>query len=408
MIGTLAARAWCDRLERLGHDPVVGRDDDHRDVGHPGAAGTHRGERLVTRRVEEDDAAAVLDDLAGADVLGDAAPLAGRDLGRPDRVEQARLAVVDVAHDGHDRGAWLEQRRIVLLEQDFLGGGLGDRLLAGSASRRRWSRNGRRLGDLVAELAGDERRRVTVDQLVDGREDAALDQLADHVRGVDVEQLGELLDGDRRRQLDRATLARVERPGRRRRECAVSRRGGLRGPRRPRVPLLLLATAFLLRCVSGRGAARRRARYSGRRRAPGSRAPLFRCSIECSRRQCRRADVRAPPGQPAARSSTTCRRRASGRSGRAPAWAGSSDRRRRSGSGPARASGATGAALRRHLPGRLRRRGLAAPTTPPASAAALASFGDAAAGLATASVGRLGGRLGRSLGSGFGCGRLGR
>ena len=73
-----------DRLERLGHDPVVGRDHDDRDVGDPGAAGAHRGERLVARRVEEDDALAVVGDLARADVLGDAAALAGRDLGRPD------------------------------------------------------------------------------------------------------------------------------------------------------------------------------------------------------------------------------------------------------------------------------------------------------------------------------------
>ena len=114
-----------DRLERLGHDAVVGRDDDDRDVGHPGAAGAHRRERLVARRVEEDDALAVVGDLARADVLGDPAALAGRDLGRPDRVEQAGLAVVDVTHDGHDRRARLEERRIVLLEEDFLGR-LGD------------------------------------------------------------------------------------------------------------------------------------------------------------------------------------------------------------------------------------------------------------------------------------------
>ena len=118
-----------DRLERLGHDAVVGRDHDDRDVRDPRAAGAHRGERLVTRRVEEDDALAVLDDLARADVLGDAAALAGGDLGRPDRVEQARLAVVDVAHDGHDRGARLEERRVVLLEEDLLGR-LGDLAVA--------------------------------------------------------------------------------------------------------------------------------------------------------------------------------------------------------------------------------------------------------------------------------------
>ena len=127
-----------DRLERLGHDAVVGRDHDDRDVGDPGAAGAHGGERLVARGVEEDDALAVVGDLARADVLGDAAALAGRDLGRPDRVEQARLAVVDVAHDGHDRGARLEERRVVLLEEDLLGR-LGDLAVAVALGRRRWS-----------------------------------------------------------------------------------------------------------------------------------------------------------------------------------------------------------------------------------------------------------------------------
>ena len=30
-----------DRLDRLGHDAVVGGDDEHHDVGRLGAAGTH-------------------------------------------------------------------------------------------------------------------------------------------------------------------------------------------------------------------------------------------------------------------------------------------------------------------------------------------------------------------------------
>ena len=68
-----------DGLDGLGHDAVVGGDDEHRDVRDPRATGTHRGERLVAGRVEEHDAAAVVLDLAGADVLGDAASLALRD-----------------------------------------------------------------------------------------------------------------------------------------------------------------------------------------------------------------------------------------------------------------------------------------------------------------------------------------
>ena len=46
-----------DRLDRLRHDLVVGRDDQDDDVGDLGAAGAHGGERLVARRVEEGDRA---------------------------------------------------------------------------------------------------------------------------------------------------------------------------------------------------------------------------------------------------------------------------------------------------------------------------------------------------------------
>ena len=143
-----------DRLERLGHYAVVGSHHHDGDVGHPGATGTHGGERLVARRVQEHDPLPVASDLARADVLGDPATLAGRDLRGPDGVEQARLAVVHVTHDGDDRGTRLEERRIVLLEQDLLGR-LGD-LAARFAVGARCAGCRRRLRDFVAELARDE------------------------------------------------------------------------------------------------------------------------------------------------------------------------------------------------------------------------------------------------------------
>src|SRR6266545_3751459 len=94
-----------DRLDGLRHDAVVGRDHQDHDVGHPGASGAHPGEGLVARCVEEDDLAAVDVDVIGADVLRDAAELRLRDLRGADGVEERRLAVVDVAHDGDHRGA---------------------------------------------------------------------------------------------------------------------------------------------------------------------------------------------------------------------------------------------------------------------------------------------------------------
>ena len=105
---------------------------------------------------------------------------------------------------------------------ELLLGGLGRRPAALVVVGRGGGRV--RLGDLVAELLGDERRGVAVDQLVDRREDAALDELADDVRRVDVEQVRELLDGDRRRQLDRAALRRIDDGDAARREAARTTR----------------------------------------------------------------------------------------------------------------------------------------------------------------------------------------
>ena len=60
----------------------------------------HGGERLVARGVDEGDAVAGGQlHLIGADMLGDAAGLAGRHVGGAQRVQQRGLAVVDMAHD---------------------------------------------------------------------------------------------------------------------------------------------------------------------------------------------------------------------------------------------------------------------------------------------------------------------
>ena len=76
-----------DRFDGLGHDAVVGGDDQDDDVRDLGAAGAHRGEGLVARRVDEGDRLALPLDLVGADVLGDAPRLPGDHVGLADLVE---------------------------------------------------------------------------------------------------------------------------------------------------------------------------------------------------------------------------------------------------------------------------------------------------------------------------------
>ena len=135
-----------DRLDGLRHHAVVGRHHDHRDVGDLGAAGAHGREGLVAGRVEEGDRVVVVVDLVGADVLRDAAGLAGGHLGLADRVEQRGLAVVDVAHDR-------DHRRAV---DQVLVGVLVGRLVLGVLGRRRSSRPSCRSASASTSIASSD------------------------------------------------------------------------------------------------------------------------------------------------------------------------------------------------------------------------------------------------------------
>src|SRR5437763_2509224 len=172
-----------DGLDRLRHHAVVGGDHQHRDVGDVGAPRAHGGERLVARRIEERDgclAAVGADDVdrVRADVLGDPAGLARRHVGLADGVEQRGLAVVDVAHDGHDGRAGRQIFRLVL--------GLADELVELEPD----------LLHLPAVVDGEQARGVEVDGLVLRDHLSACHQLADQVGALHAHGLGELGDGD--------------------------------------------------------------------------------------------------------------------------------------------------------------------------------------------------------------------
>ena len=102
--GNVGGFGVVDGLDCLGHHAVVGGHDQHHDVGGARAPGPHGRERLVAGSVDEGERPVVALDLIGADVLGDPARLAVDHVRVADPVEQQRLAVVDVAHDG-DHGS---------------------------------------------------------------------------------------------------------------------------------------------------------------------------------------------------------------------------------------------------------------------------------------------------------------
>ena len=170
-----------DRLDGLRHHAVIRRDHQDHDVGHLGAAGAHRGERGVARRVDEGDLLAAFrrGHLIGADMLGDAAGFARHHIGVAQRVEQRGLAVVDMAHHGHDRRTRLGVGGIVdRVEQAFLDVGGGDAL------------------DGVAEFLGDQLRGIGIDHVGDLVHRALLHQQADHVDRAFGHAVGEFLDVD--------------------------------------------------------------------------------------------------------------------------------------------------------------------------------------------------------------------
>ncbi len=194
-----------DRFPGLRHDAVIGGHDEHDDVGDLGAAGAHHRERGVAGRVKEHDALARLFAGAhqvGADVLRDAAGFALGDAGLADRVEQRRLAVIDVAHDRHDRPARDQVLRIgdlVALGADFLL----------EAARL----------DLGAEIRGERFRGLEVDGGVDRHHQPAIEQRLEGVLDAHFEAIGQILhrhafregDGarDRRRRGLRGRLLRT-------------------------------------------------------------------------------------------------------------------------------------------------------------------------------------------------------
>ena len=98
----------------LRHHAVIGAHDEHDDVGNLRAARAHARERFVARRVDEHDAPVAHMRFVGADVLRDSARFAGRNFGFADGVEQAGLAVVDVAHHGDHGRARLQDCRCAL------------------------------------------------------------------------------------------------------------------------------------------------------------------------------------------------------------------------------------------------------------------------------------------------------
>ena len=144
-----------DGLLGLGHDPVVGRHDDDGQICDLCTPRTHRGERLVTWRVQEGHFLAAFQlNRVSTDVLGDASCLTSDDVGFAHKVKQRGFAMVDVSHHGHNR--WARNQIVVCILLDHNG------FLNFSAHKL----------NLKTKFFGDDGDGFRVQTLVDGHHDA--------------------------------------------------------------------------------------------------------------------------------------------------------------------------------------------------------------------------------------------
>ena len=140
----------------------------------------------MARGIKEGDGTAVYINGICADVLGDAAGLAGNDVCMADIVEQRGLAVVDVTHDNNDGSARNKILRLILMVVD----------------KTLFDRDDNFLLDLAAELHRDKCRSIVVYHIGDGRKHAHLEQLLYDLGRSLLHARGKLAHGDLIRYLD--------------------------------------------------------------------------------------------------------------------------------------------------------------------------------------------------------------
>ena len=112
--GDLGILGMVERLNRLGHHPIIACDHQHHDIGHLRPSGPHGGKGFMAGSVQEDHSPMVQLNLVSTDVLSDLPMLGGNDVGMPNGIEEGGLSMVHMAHDGHHRRPGIEPGLLLL------------------------------------------------------------------------------------------------------------------------------------------------------------------------------------------------------------------------------------------------------------------------------------------------------
>ena len=194
--GTARGLGVVDGFDGLRHHAVGGGHHQHHEIGHLRAARAHLGESGVAGRVDEGQRRIADLDLVRTDVLRDPAGLAFNHVGLSQSVEDGRLAVIHVAHDGDDRGTQLRVLSALCLNRLDLVGARAEELVFLETG----------VDDFEAHLAGEIACGLDVHVLVHRDHRAEGHQFALQLCGLDAEGLCELTHRDLALDPDAALL----------------------------------------------------------------------------------------------------------------------------------------------------------------------------------------------------------
>ena len=180
----IGGAGMADGFYRLRHDTIISGDNQHHHIGHRCTTRAHGGEGFMARCINEGHTIPGGDrDLIGANMLGDATRFMCHHICLAQRVQKAGFAVIDMAHNGHNRRTRQQFRiRILHAFEAYFDISFADALRP------------------MAKFLHNQFRRIGVNVLCQRRHDAHAEEAFHHIPTTGCHTIGQFLHGDAFRQ----------------------------------------------------------------------------------------------------------------------------------------------------------------------------------------------------------------
>ena len=104
-----------DGFDSLRHNTIISRHHQNSDIGDVSTPRTHFSKGGVSWRIQEGNQVVIIVHLVGTDFLGDPPGFVFRNVGVPQLIQQGRLTMVNVSHNGNYWRPFNQVRSILLL-----------------------------------------------------------------------------------------------------------------------------------------------------------------------------------------------------------------------------------------------------------------------------------------------------